>query len=83
MNQTVILGIRISDRLGEAGRVQSILTKYGCTIRTRLGLHDVDAEYVSPAGLIILELAGDPAEYLKLENELTGLDGVTVRKMEF
>ena len=27
--------------------VQSILTKYGCTIRTRLGLHEIADENVS------------------------------------
>ena len=83
MKETWILGIRISDRLHAATEVQSVLTKYGCTIRTRLGLHEIAGEYVSPEGIIILELTGQPDEFLKLENELLVLEGVTVRKMVF
>lgn len=83
MKETWIMGIRLSDRGHDAIRLQSILTKYGCTIRTRLGLHETDEGTVSTTGLILLELTGDPTEFLKLENELLALEGVTVRKMVF
>lgn len=83
MKETWILGISISDRLQAASEVQSVLTKFGCTIRTRLGLHEIVDEYVSPEGIILLELTGDPDEFMKLENELLNLDGVTVKKMVF
>jgi hypothetical protein len=83
MKETWILGIRLSDHRLAASKVQDVLTKYGCTIRTRLGLHDIVEEYVSPGGIILLELAGDINEFMKLENELLAIDGVTVRKMVF
>jgi hypothetical protein len=83
MKETWILGVRISDRLHAASEVQSVLTKFGCTIRTRLGLHEIVDEYVSPAGIIILELTGNPDEFMKLENELLNVDGVSVKKMVF
>ena len=83
MKETWILGIRISDREHDVDALQSILSKYGCTIRTRLGLHEIEEEQVSPAGLILLELTGDKEEFLKLENELLAIDGITVRKMVF
>lgn len=78
-----ILGIRISDRVKNVGLVQPILTKFGCTIRTRLGLHDVTEDFCSPNGMIILELTGDQNEYTKLENELLKIDGLEVKKMVF
>jgi hypothetical protein len=78
-----ILGIHISDRVKEAGLIQPILTKFGCIIRTRLGLHDVTEEFSSPTGMILLELTGDPKEYIKLENELLKIDGLEVKKMVF
>lgn len=56
-----ILGIKIEDRMKEAGEVQKLLSRYGCSIKTRLGLHEVAGDYCSTSGLIILELAG-PAE---------------------
>jgi hypothetical protein len=78
-----ILGIRISDRVKNVGLVQPILTKFGCTIRTRLGLHDVTEDFCSPNGMILLELTGDQKEYTKLENELLKIDGLEVKKMVF
>ncbi len=83
MKETWIMGIRISDRGHDVSALQAILTKYGCTIRTRLGLHETEEETVSAGGLILLELKGDQVEFLKLENELLSLDGITVKKMVF
>ena len=37
---TTIIGIKISNRLESAISVQEILTKYGCAIKTRIGLHE-------------------------------------------
>ena len=81
MKNTCILGILISNRTTEISRVQDTLTKFGCSIRTRLGLHDV--EDGSRGGIILLELTGDPEEFLKLQNELLAIDGVEVKKMVF
>jgi hypothetical protein len=81
--ETWILGIHISDRVTKAELVQPILTKFGCSIRTRLGLHDVTDEFSSSTGMILLELTGDPKEYVKLENELLKIEGLEVKKMVF
>jgi hypothetical protein len=63
--------------------VQAILTKFGCTIKTRLGLHEVKDDYCARNGLIILELTGTIEEFYKLENELLKIDGLVVKKMVF
>jgi len=78
-----ILGIYISDRMKESKQVQSVLTKFGCSIKTRLGLHEVTDDYCATSGILILELTGDVAEYKKLENELLKLEHVEVKKMVF
>jgi hypothetical protein len=83
MQEIRVLGIHINDRVNNAAGIQQILTKYGCSIRTRLGLHEVIDDYCSPGGLILLELIGDKAEWLKLENELLAIDQLEVQKMEF
>jgi hypothetical protein len=82
-NETWILGIYLPDRGNEAVLVQSVLTKFGCSIRTRLGLHNVTDGYCPGSGLIILELTGDITECMKLENELLRIEGVEVKKMTF
>ena len=83
MEELIILGVLVQERENHALKLQNIFTKYGCTIKTRLGLNEVDLSAYKNAGLIILELTGDPEECIRLENELLSLDGVEVKKMIF
>ena len=78
-----IMGIEIKERKKEAINVQSLLTKHGCIIKTRLGLHDT-GNVCSPNGLIILEFVHETlGEFSDLEKELNQLDGVVAKRMEF
>lgn len=80
----IIMGIKVQSRIETAAEVQELLTKYGCSIGTRLGLHVATPDLCSPSGLIILEIMdGADGEASALEKELLGLSGVEVRKMEF
>jgi hypothetical protein len=83
MNEIWVLGIYISDRVKKVSDVQAILTKFGCSIKTRLGLHEVKEDLCASSGLIILELTGDREEFKKLENELLKVDDLVVKKMIF
>lgn len=77
-----ILGIRIEDRVKEAGEVQKVLTQFGCSIKTRLGLHEVSSDLCSSSGLILLELTGLKEEQQKLHDALLKIPGTLIRKME-
>ncbi len=81
--ETRILGVLIIDRQQEAGKIQNVLTKYGCSIKTRLGLHEVTDEVSSTSGLLLLELTGNVSEMDKLENELLAVEGTQTQKMIF
>jgi hypothetical protein len=83
MKEIRILGIYISNRVKDAKMIQGILTKYGCSIKTRLGLHDVENDHCSKSGIILLELTGNVDECIKLENELLKIEGLDVQKMIF
>jgi len=79
-----IIGIQVGNRESEALKVQELLTKNGCIIKTRLGLHESSDDLFSTSGLIILEfLSGSDTESEILEKELSTLSSVVVRKMEF
>jgi hypothetical protein len=81
--ETRVLGILLKQRHHNIDLVQDIFTKYGCSIRTRLGIN-ISHEYNIPdAGLILLELTGDIKEMDKLEESLRDLHGVQVNKMVF
>ncbi len=81
--ETRILGVKITDRKKEAGDVQGVLTKYGCSIKTRLGLHEVTRDNCSTSGLIILELTGNISDMENLEKELIAIEGTQTQKMVF
>jgi len=83
MKELRVLGVYVSDRVQDATQIQPVLTKYGCSIRTRLGLHNLEDLYAGDVALILLELTGDMEECLRLENELLAIDGVEVQKMSF
>lgn len=79
-----ILGIQVGDREHEALKVQELLTKHGCIIKTRLGLHEASTSQCSSKGLILLEFLPDTEdEILSMEKELSSLESVVVRKMVF
>lgn len=78
---TTIIGILVprSDNLGPT--VQALLTTYGCVIRTRLGVNEV--YFGEPAGLIILELAGDRSQFLSLERSLREIEEIAIGRICF
>ncbi|MEA3423367.1 MAG: hypothetical protein U9Q80_06215 [Bacillota bacterium] len=80
----IIVGIQVNHRSGDAVKVQEILTKYGCIIKSRLGLHDA-GDGCSDEGLILLELIERKdkvaAEYL--EEEINALENVKIKRMNF
>lgn len=79
-----ILGIKVSNRLDEVDRMQDVLTKQGCIIKTRLGLHEQQGNSCSKEGIILLELNNDTdGKCQELENTLQAIEGLEVNKMTF
>jgi hypothetical protein len=83
MAKLTVLGIMISNRVKNAPQVQMILTEFGCNIKTRLGLHEVNETTCSTSGLILLELCGDESACAELERQLRETKGIQVQKMLF
>jgi hypothetical protein len=83
MNELRILGINVFDRIKEAGRTQSVLSRYAHCIRTRLGFHELTSDVCSRNGIIILELAGKSVEWDSLQTELSEIGGLDIQVMSF
>ncbi|MFC2138178.1 hypothetical protein ACFLTE_08395 [Bacteroidota bacterium] len=77
-----IAGILINHEVPDINSIQDILTSYGNVIRSRLGISD-PVDNINIKGLIILELAGDPQEIKNLLSEISEINGVQVKDMEF
>ena len=79
----IILGVHITGRQVNAAKVQELLTEYGCNIKTRLGLHNIDNDTCSTNGMLLLHMSGDTAKSLELLDKLSTLSGVKAQKMVF
>ncbi|SHI82518.1 hypothetical protein SAMN02745163_00805 [Clostridium cavendishii DSM 21758] len=78
-----VMAIKLSPRTSSAPKAQEILTKYGCIIKTRIGLHEASKDTCSTAGLILLDLLRDDEK--KIQNllaELNSIDNVTAKLLE-
>ena len=83
MKKHIVLGVKINNRLKHVPEVQKLLSEYGCNIKTRLGLHEVDATSCSTGGLLLLELFGEDRICLELAAKLEKLEEIEVQKMIF
>jgi hypothetical protein len=83
MAKRIVLGVQVTKRVQNVPLVQSILTEYGCNIKTRLGLHEVTESNCSTVGLLIIETYGDEKTILEMEAKLRAVQGLVVQKMVF
>jgi hypothetical protein len=78
-----ILAVHITDRMKDAAAVQKVFTEFGCNIRTRVGLHDVDGNVCAPGGVVVLELVGPATITGEIAGHLSAIAGVEVQQVEF
>ncbi|MGI6096495.1 MAG: hypothetical protein ACOYBM_00010 [Dethiobacteria bacterium] len=77
-----IIGIRVKNRVENAVQFQEALTKHGCKIKARLGLHEVSNDYCANDGIIVLQPCGNKEDVEALVEELNKLEGVTARYID-
>lgn len=75
------MAVLIDHRSKTAKDVQETLTKHGCIIKMRLGLHEAD-EVCSEEGLILLQLTGTKDEREELTKDLNSIKGVKAKTLE-
>jgi hypothetical protein len=78
----VVLTVHVTDRVKKALLVQKSLSEFGDVIRTRLGLHEVNKEYSSPEGLLLLDIMGEPRAR-QLQRALNKIPGIETKLVVF
>jgi hypothetical protein len=73
-----IMIVKIGERRKKSPEVQEVLSRFGCSIKTRLGLHEA-GDVCSEEGVLVLQLAGDKSEMMALERTLNGLESVQAK----
>ncbi len=79
----VVAGIRIMDRIKEAGRTQQVLSKHAPVIQSRLGFHEVTEAVCSRVGLVVLHLRDAGSRWEALRDDLDKIGGIEVKVMTF
>ncbi len=77
-----VIGVRMDNRVGNALRFQEALTKNGCMIKARLGLHEASDNVCANDGLIILQPCGEKEEIENLVRDLNRLEGITAKLVD-
>lgn len=85
MDDHIIIGVHVSNRAQQAVELQKIFTEFGCSIKTRVGLHDTDANVCATTGVILLEIFNKDGEDKSIEmlDRFNAIDGIDAQKMRF
>ena len=59
---------------------QDVISKYGCSIKSRIGLHSNCSSVCASHGIIILEMV-DGSDVVPLKKALASIDGITIDSM--
>ena len=78
---TVIIGIKLPDKILNAVEFQRILTEFNCAIKLRIGINS-NSLFCSKSGLILLQIDNkEDAE--KIEKALLDISEIELQRMYF
>lgn len=81
IDNVTIATLLIDNREAVVAEMQDLFSRYGCSIRTRMGLNErIDGR---DTGIIVLELTGDPQEQMNLLKRLSESENITVSAISF
>lgn len=83
MAKRTIFGVNVTSFAKNSGEVQKVFSEFGCSIRTRLGLHETSEGICMPNGLILVEFVGGEEKATDMVAQLTALAGIEVKRMDF
>lgn len=76
---SAVISVLISRRTEDAPKFQEVLTRHGCIIKVRLGIHEVDN--CREDGLIILHACGAAEEINDLLKDINELSHIRAKAM--
>jgi len=76
MKKTVLAAL-INSKKADVLAAQKVLNEFAFITKTRLGIHDAVVDKKSECALLIIELAGKPAQQKKFASKLKKIRGVS------
>ena len=83
MEKVTIIGVLLSNRTVTSPCFQEVISKHGCNIKTRIGLHTVVEGKCSTDGVILLEAIGSDEEVESLKRGIEAIPDAQVQDMVF
>lgn len=77
-----VVGVRLDNRIRNSLNFQDVLTKNGCQIKARIGLHEADEKMCASDGLIILQPCGKKEDIEQLTVDLNNIEGVSAKLID-
>ena len=81
-NCCYIIGIRVNNRVANAVGLQELLTKFGCNIKLRVGLHETSEKFCADDGVIMLQVCGEKADLEAMLAALNAVEGIKAKMLE-
>ena len=81
-NCCYIIGIRVNHRVANAVGLQELLTKFGCNIKLRVGLHETSEKFCADDGVIMLQLCDEKDALEAMVAGLNAMEGITAKMLE-
>ena len=78
---TIILGIKLPNKLNNAVEFQKILTDFNCIIKMRIGMNN-SSIFCSSSWIILLQIDDKP-EAVMLEKTLLEISEIEIQRMVF
>lgn len=78
---TIILGIKLTEKIKNAVGFQKILTKFNCVIKMRIGINN-SSFFCSQNGIILLQIENSEDAF-NLERALLNIEEIELQKMIF
>ncbi len=78
---TIIIGIKLPDKMNNAVEFQRILTEFNCIIKMRLGINN-SSIFCSSEGIVLLQVENSESS-ISLEKALMEISGIEMQRMIF
>lgn len=78
---TVIIGIKLPDKIHNAVELQKILTEFNCIIKMRIGINN-SSIFCSSNGIVLLQVENSDNSII-LEQALLEISGIEIQRMIF
>ena len=78
---TVIVGVKLQDKINNAVKFQELLSEFNCIIKLRIGINN-SSIFCNSTGIVLLQIENSE-NAINLEKALLEISGIELQRMIF